>query len=1091
MAGEVKRSISVYLNLDEANKSYDHLKKQVDSLKTSMQSLTKGSKEYAASEKELKKLEAALREQQRIINDTPGSILNVRKAYRQASAELNRMVVGSAEYNDKIRELRVLQATLDQHRQSLRGAANESTGLFGALQKIGGLGTIFGALGVGALASQVGGLVGEMTTLSLESEKIGKAFEVFLGSWQAASKMMEDLQQFGFGVGVALPTDEINNSAKSLLAFGIESEKIIPTLENIADVSAGTGKNFQELAIIYGKAKTAGVLYAEDINQLTEAGIPIIAELARQMGVNENQVKKLGSEGKITFDLLEKSFQSMTNEGGIFFNLTTTQAETAAGKMAILKKEILNSGKSIVDALIPAITSVVAGLITLVRGFAAIPEFVRENKEELIALGVALVGFNTQAIIATANSLRLAAVEKARAIATGAVTLAQNLLNGAMRANPIGLVITAVGLLSAAFIALYKRSQNVRASIAGLGAMAKEVFTIVKESISGFVEGFQNLKEGNFTAAFKNFGSALVKSNPIGMAFTQGKRLGKAFNKGFDDLIFNETAADIAKKAKEMADLAESQIGGKTSSGGKKTGPAGETEEQKKARLAAQKQAEKDLKDHVNRVNKILDDAREKEAKDDQSELARKEIDIRAKYESEIALARQYAKSKNDKIAKEGRERELALEQALQEELLILRSEYLEKNQKKISDLSEIAHRNTLTENEREIQAIKDKYAEIIANSQQLEKDLANATIAEKIKAAAQTQELQDLMNKEIETKTAEHNAKLVKIEEEKKKKEREDKEKLRKDYEDELKDLNNLELKVGDDLYTALDAHYEKLIQQADQLGLSRYEITEKWEKKKAELENASRLAQLSAYGDAFGKLGDVISKFTDDQAKQSRDWVILQRGLSLAQIAIDTARAISSLVAASSANPTNAVTFGAAGAAQFIAGIAQILGNIASAKKLLSTPIPQAVDGGWKNVTGDQDGKRYNAKYLGHTKTGMLPAHPSLVLASEEGPEYYVSNQSLKNPKIARMVRMIDNVERGRRMTQRVDGGVYPDKAVLPASDGGESGMMLSVMTSLLRVLSHPIYAILPDQTIIGANERLQSMNASSGGRLLSSKN
>jgi len=61
------------------------------------------------------------------------------------------------------------------------------------------------------------------------------------------------------------------------------------------------------------------------------------------------------------------------------------------------------------------------------------------------------------------------------------------------------------------------------------------------------------------------------------------------------------------------------------------------------------------------------------------------------------------------------------------------------------------------------------------------------------------------------------------------------------------------------------------------------------------------------------------------------------LMKGIALTQIAVDTAKAISSTVASSTANPLNAVTFGAAGAAQFAAMLLEITANMASAYALL----------------------------------------------------------------------------------------------------------------------------------------------------------
>ena len=43
-----------------------------------------------------------------------------------------------------------------------------------------------------------------------------------------------------------------------MIAFGFTTEQLIPTLKMVGDVSAAVGKDFNELAVIYGKARTAG-----------------------------------------------------------------------------------------------------------------------------------------------------------------------------------------------------------------------------------------------------------------------------------------------------------------------------------------------------------------------------------------------------------------------------------------------------------------------------------------------------------------------------------------------------------------------------------------------------------------------------------------------------------------------------------------------------------------------------------------------------------------------------------------------------------------------------------------------------------------
>ncbi|HEX8309941.1 MAG TPA: tape measure protein, partial [Chthoniobacteraceae bacterium] len=90
----------------------------------------------------------------------------------------------------------------------------------------------------------------------------------------------------------------------------------------------------------YGKAKVQGRLFAEDINQLTGRGIPIIGEFAKQFGVAESEVKKLVESGAIGFSNLEQAFKSLTGEGGKFFGMMEQQSGTLQGKVSTFNDEM-------------------------------------------------------------------------------------------------------------------------------------------------------------------------------------------------------------------------------------------------------------------------------------------------------------------------------------------------------------------------------------------------------------------------------------------------------------------------------------------------------------------------------------------------------------------------------------------------------------------------------------------------------------------------------------------------------------------------------------------------------------------------------
>lgn len=224
-------------------------------------------------------------------------------------------------------------------------------------------------------------------------------------------------------------------------------------------------------------------------------------------------------------------------------------------------------------------------LQVIIEGFAKIffalgklPEFVKENRAELIGLGVALVAFNAQAIAASLNTLRLAASQKIAAATTQAVTFAQKALNLAMKANPIGLVIGSIALLVTGFIALYRRSEVVRE---GIDRFAKGLFSFyqrlgaAKVFIAPFVESFRFLldliKEGPQIAFQKaqanlrsfliglreGFNQAIIEAKIFGLKLKEAVTLGKADTEGRQAELRKDLEAsrklveDAAKKNEE------------------------------------------------------------------------------------------------------------------------------------------------------------------------------------------------------------------------------------------------------------------------------------------------------------------------------------------------------------------------------------------------------------------------------------------------------------------------------------------------------------------------------------------------------------
>jgi hypothetical protein len=147
-------------------------------------------------------------------------------------------------------------------------------------------------------------------------------------------------------------------------------------------------------------------------------------------------------------------------------------------------------------------------------------------------------------------------------------------------------------------------------------------------------------------------------------------------------------------------------------------------------------------------------------------------------------------------------------------------------------------------------------------------------------------------------------------------------------------KDMRALEEKYKEEQKIIGDNGAAQL-QLAEKFEADKKDIEKKYTLEKIENARKEREAKLTLAADIANGINTVGAAFIKDQKKLEK----FNKANALIQIGIDTAKAISSLVAASQSNPANAVTFGAAGIAQFATGIIQIATNVAKAKQILSS--------------------------------------------------------------------------------------------------------------------------------------------------------
>jgi len=200
-------------------------------------------------------------------------------------------------------------------------------------------------LGAAGLTFSVGVLAKSIFDLGVKQEQTTIAFNTFLGSAAKGKQLLKELNEFS--IATPFSPDQVNNAAKALLSFGVEANKVLPTLKFLGDVSSGTGKDLTELAIIFGQIRSTGRLMGQDLLQLINAGFNPLQQISKDTGRSVGDLKKDMEKGLITFDRVEQAFKNATSEGGLFFNLMEKQSQTVGGKLSTLTGNIQELGKNI------------------------------------------------------------------------------------------------------------------------------------------------------------------------------------------------------------------------------------------------------------------------------------------------------------------------------------------------------------------------------------------------------------------------------------------------------------------------------------------------------------------------------------------------------------------------------------------------------------------------------------------------------------------------------------------------------------------------------------------------------------------------
>lgn len=384
-----------------------------------------------------------------------------------------------------------IQKGLDDVAKQAASTEKQTSFLIDVLKKLAAV------VGITALANQFKNLVKGSLEAAGTMQQVNVALTTMIGSADKAANLQKDL--IAFAKQTPFQIDGIFDTTKQLLAYGIAQEDIIPTMSTLGNIAAGVGVDMGRLAVAFGQVKATGHLMGQDLNQFTQAGVPLLAELAKIMGKTEAEVIKLKESGSISFYAVQKALESLTNEGGRFYNLMQDQSKTFLGTISNMADSFYQVRVALGNALLPVAQEVVNWMIVK---FGELKNFIDQNKDSIAKFASVLI--SAFSIVGQAIKLAWSALEAF--IAGLKIILSIPFVKEILAAAAAVLIFSkGLAVLTVAFRLLVTTSAGwltiLGLIITGVGYFSKgidELPDIIKEAALNILKAFELMKAGIF-----------------------------------------------------------------------------------------------------------------------------------------------------------------------------------------------------------------------------------------------------------------------------------------------------------------------------------------------------------------------------------------------------------------------------------------------------------------------------------------------------------------------------------------------------------------------------------------------------------------
>lgn len=302
------------------------------------------------------------------------SIEEVKRAMDYLQSAMNKEDISTKKGKENYK---AMSTELERLKKMFTNVTGESMKFSNVVESLGGkLKTVFGLTAIQRY-------VNEIVKVRKEFELQNRALQAILMDANKANALWD--KTVALAVQSPFTVKQLVTYTKQLAAYRIESDKLYDTTKMLADVSAGLGVDMDRLILAYGQVRAASYLRGTELRQFTEAGIPMLEELAKRFTELEDKTVSVGevfsriSKRMVSFNDVAEVFKNLTEEGGTFYRMQEIQAETLYGQLSNLRDAMdimFNEIGKANDGVLKNMVSILRSIIANFREWAALLKMV-------------------------------------------------------------------------------------------------------------------------------------------------------------------------------------------------------------------------------------------------------------------------------------------------------------------------------------------------------------------------------------------------------------------------------------------------------------------------------------------------------------------------------------------------------------------------------------------------------------------------------------------------------------------------------------------------------------------------------------------